>query len=124
MSRIAIRHFCANSKFARGEAEFSGVIESSPFLGLRPMHFAGRSCFAKSSTLQVWMPQLDRGLGVGNFRSFHSCSLLVTLVGDLVEHTPVPVQRGLPAVRPCHLVITTSTYLGSNSIPQQTRSVI
>src|ERR1022692_5116344 len=76
MSRIAIRHFCANSKFARGEAEFSGVIESSPFLGLRPMHFAGRSCFAKSSTLQVWMPQLDRGLGVGNFRSFHSCSLL------------------------------------------------
>src|ERR1039457_2412175 len=29
MSRIAIRHFCANSKFARGEAEFSRVIESS-----------------------------------------------------------------------------------------------
>src|ERR1039458_7500795 len=62
MSRIAIRHFCANSKFARGEAEFSRVIESS-------------------------------SLSSGDFRSFHSCSLLVAFLGDFGERTAVAIQH-------------------------------
>src|ERR1022692_1867367 len=62
MSRIAIRHFCANSKFARGEAEFSRVIESS-------------------------------SLSSGDFRSFHSCMLLVAFLGDFGERTAVAIQH-------------------------------
>src|ERR1039458_10186551 len=61
MSRMAIRHFCANSKFARGEAEFSRVIESS-------------------------------SLSSGDFRSFHSCGLLVAFLGDLSERAAIAVE--------------------------------
>src|ERR1017187_4499233 len=94
MSRIAIRHFCANSKVARGEAEFSRVIESSPYRVCASKRFAGRYCFAKSPTLQV---QPDLGSDSGDFRYFHLCSLLPAFLADLFVRATVALQRRLPA---------------------------